>query len=286
MTAGMPGRTIILNADDLGLCASVNTAIFDVFKAGNLSSATLMVNMPGTQDAVARLPDHPGLAVGLHFCITEGAALTGASSLTDSNGTFLDRATQARRALQGRMDAAHVRAEFEAQLAKARALGVHLTHADSHQHVMMLPPVFDAVRPVIERERLAVRMVDPPRGAVGGALARPKKALKQWLNQRFAARNRARTSARTNDALVSIHDLDSTGPYTAATYRNLLASVPVGEVVEVMVHPYLLGPDVFALYPGRAEAKAPFFARCAAEHAALSKVPVFPAERRINFGDL
>ena len=60
-------RRLIINADDLGLSPSVNTAIFDVFRAGNLTSATLMVDMPGAQDAVERLKDHPGLAVGLHF---------------------------------------------------------------------------------------------------------------------------------------------------------------------------------------------------------------------------
>lgn len=279
----MSGRRIIVNADDLGLTTSVNTAIFDVFRAGNLSSATLMVNMPGTRDAVERLKQYPGLAVGLHFCITEGWPLTGSSTLTDPRGAFLDRSTLIGRSLRGRTDAADVRREFDAQLARARELGVTVTHADSHQHVMMLPAIFDAVAPVLERERLPVRMVDPPRGSVTGSLSRPGKAMKQWLNQRFAARDRARFRGRTNDSLVSVHDLDITGPYDKGTYRQLLERAPQHDVVEVMVHPYLLGDDVRALYGDRLDAKWPFLERCAAEHEALRNGPVFEGAQLINF---
>lgn len=282
----MSNRRIIVNADDLGLSSSVNSAIFEVFRAGNLSSATLMVDMPGTHDAVVRLRDQTGLAVGLHFCISEGKALTGASSLTDPHGAFLDRPTLARRAFRGQLDAAHIHDEFKAQLERLRSFGITPTHSDSHQHVMMLPAVFDAVAPVLERERLAARMVAPPRGSVMASLARPKKAMKQWLNQRFATRNRARFSGRTNDSLVSIHDLDDGGPYQAETYRRLLSRAPQGDVVEVMVYLYILGHDVLALYRDRSQEKMPFFQRCEAEYHALRGAPLFGGEQLITFGAL
>ena len=286
----MPGpspsaRRIIVNADDLGLCASVNTAIFEVFRAGNLNSATLMVNMPGAKDAVDRLQQHPGLAVGLHFCITEGEALTGPSLLTDADGRFLDRATIAKRTLRGN-GATDLRKEFEAQLEGARQMGVNPSHCDSHQHVMMLPAVFDAVLPVLHRDRLPVRLVDPPRGSVTTALNRPRKAMKQWLNQRFAARNRTRSHVPMNDSLVSVHDLDSVGPYDGATYARLLERAPVSDVVEVMVHPYLLGADVTGLYGDRLAAKMPFLQRCEAEYHALRGSPVFSEASMINYAQL
>ena len=280
----MNKRRIIVNADDLGLSPSVNSAILEVFRAGNLSSATLMVDMPGTHDAVERLREHPGLAVGLHFCISEGRAITGASTLTDAQGAFLDRSTLARRAFKGQLDGAHIHDEFKAQLERLRSFGITPTHSDSHQHVMMLPAVFDAVMPVLEHERLPARMVDPPRGSVTASLGRPKKAMKQWLNQRFATRNRARFSGRTNDSLVSIHDLDDGGPYDSGTYRALLARAPQGDVVEVMVHPYILGEDVLALYRDRSQEKMPFFQRCEAEYQALRGAPVFGGEELTNFG--
>lgn len=276
-------RRLIVNADDLGLSPSVNTAILEVHRAGNLSSATLMVNMPGTIDAVERTRGLAGLGIGLHFCITEGMALTGASRLTDTQGRFLDRPTLVRAAVRGRVRADDLRRELEAQLARAADLGVRLTHMDSHQHVHMVPAIFRAIAPVIERHGLPVRMVDPPSGAVLRAWRRPAKALKQWLNGRFAAQDRALFNGRTNDALVSIHDLDHPGPYTPATYMGLLAAIPEDRVVEVMVHPYILGSDVTGLYAQDLERKRPFLERCVAEHAALTVGPVFGGCRLIDF---
>lgn len=268
-------RRLIINADDLGLSPSVNTAIFDVFRAGNLTSATLMVDMPGAQDAVDRLKDHPGLAVGLHFCITEGRSAVGPSSLTDATGSFLSRSAIAKASLHGRIDPRDVQRELEAQLMRMRNFGLVPTHADSHQHVHMLPVVMDAMLPVIEREGLALRIVQPPGGAVGAALARPRKALKQWLNGRLARRARRHVRVRTNDLLVSIHDLDHGGPYDASTYGGLLAATPENAVVEVMVHPYILGGDVLAMYADQLATKRPFLDRCVAEHRALTGAPLF-----------
>lgn len=278
-------RSIIVNADDLGLCPSVNTAIFEVFRAGNLSSATFMVDMPGTADAVERLPEHPGLAVGLHFNLTEGWALTGPSSITWPDGRRPDRGTLVRWVYRGRVDPFDVRRECEAQLARMDELGLRPTHVDSHQHVHMVPPLFQAIGPVLEAHALPVRMVDPPRSAISDAAKRPRKALKQWINRRFAAIDRTRFAGPCNDALVSIFDLDHRGPYDAATYARLIEQVPEGELVEVMVHPYRLGDDVMGLYASEIERKRPFLERCAAEHAALSHTPVFGAMRLTTYGE-
>lgn len=279
----MSQRTLIINADDLGLAPSVNTAIFDVFRAGNLSSATLMVNMPGTADAVARAKDHPGLGIGLHFCLTEGKALVGPSTLTGADGTFMDRTTLVRRVSRGRVAARDIRHEFEAQLARMHELGLRPTHTDSHQHVHMVPRIFQAIAPVLREAGLPVRMVDPPGSALRMALGRPRKAIKQWMNRRFAALDRMRSATRSNDVLVSIHDLDSPGPYDAATYASLVDGTRAGQVVEVMVHPYILGDDVLALYANDLERKRPFLQRCRAEYEALSKAPLFGAARLIDF---
>ncbi|MCB9170911.1 MAG: ChbG/HpnK family deacetylase [Flavobacteriales bacterium] len=276
-------RRIIVNADDLGLSPSVNTAIFEVFRAGNLSSATFMVNMPGAQDAADRLRELPGLAVGLHFCITEGRSSVGASSLTDPSGNFLPRPRLTKAVLRGRIDERDVQRELEAQLDALRSFGIAPTHIDSHQHVHMLPPLMDAVRPMVEREGLAMRLVQPPPGAVRAAWGRPPKALKQWLNGRFSRHARRRGVSRANDLLVSIHDLDGPGPYDATTYADLLKTTPGTALVEVMVHPYLLGRDVLDLYGPVMTAKRPFLDRCAAEFAALSGAPVFGDAQLVNY---
>ncbi len=282
----MKAKRIIVNADDLGLSASVNTAIFQVYKAGNLSSATLMANMPGTSDAIERMKDHAGLGVGLHFCISEGEALTGVSSITDGAGRFLPRGVLLKAALRGRLNAQDIRTEFEAQWRSLHRAGADLGHVDSHQHVLMFPPIFKALAPVLNELDVPVRMVSPPWGTVTKDLLRPKRAAKQLLNVFFAAQDRRRFTGLTNGNLVSIHDLASHGPYNAQTYHELIARDTSDEVLEVMVHPYIIGADVKAMYAHELENKRPFLERCVAEHVALSGKPIFAEYQMLTFRDL
>ncbi len=279
-------RRIIVNADDLGLCASVNTAIFEVFRAGNLNSATLMVNMPGTHDAVRRLRDHEGLAVGLHFCIAEGTALSGPSSLTDGDGAFFDRTALAVRTLRNQVEAVDVRREFEAQLAKTAELGVRITHCDSHQHTMMLPAIMDAIAPAAIERGLPVRLVEPPPRAVIRAWRRPTKILKQLLNNRLSRRHRKKYRFQTNDALVSVHDLESTGPYGASVYHAMLEDAAHMGVTEVMVHSYPSGDELQGTYLSDGIGDAAFIKRCMSEYEALRGARVFGEYRMTTYDEL
>ncbi|HOZ39930.1 MAG: ChbG/HpnK family deacetylase [Flavobacteriales bacterium] len=277
---------VIVNADDLGLCPSVNRAIFEVYAAGNLNSATLMVNMPGTHDAVVGLSHHPGLAVGLHFCITEGKALTGRSPLTDGAGVFLGRTALIRRMLSGKVPSAAIREEFDAQWDLAVALGVVPDHVDSHQHVMMLPAILDAVLPAIHQRKVPTRIVAPPWTTITSDRMRPRRALKQAANLAFATYARHRLKVPKNSALVSIHDLEHAGPYDANTFHTLIARAHASADLEVMVHPYLLGSDVKDLYASVWQDKEPFLRRCAAEYEALLAPGIFSGLDLITFNDL
>ena len=125
-------RRLIVNADDFGLARSVSTGIIDAYQAGQLSSTTLMVNMPGTEEAVDLAERHPGLGVGLHFNLTEGRPLTDARSLVDADGEFLLRGELIRRAARGRLRPDEITRELTAQLDRFVSLGLSPTHLDSH----------------------------------------------------------------------------------------------------------------------------------------------------------
>lgn len=278
---------LIINADDFGLCASVNRAIIDTYLAGNLTSTTLMVAMPGTAEAVALSQQHPGLGIGLHFTLTEGRPLSSAPSLVDEKGFFFKRGTLIKRALSGKINPADIAAEFKAQLNRAREMGIRLTHFDSHQHLHMLPPVFNAILPVAEEAGIRLRLVVPniERGLL---LRRPQKFAKQqllkWNIRRLSRRVRR---ARHNDRLVSIHDLP-TLPDVPAVYQKLVRPfADTGDIVELMVHPYLPGPDLDSLYPDDLPSHQPFFEKCYAEHRLLTAQPqLFPSSDLITYGDI
>src|SRR6266850_1817584 len=58
-------RRLIVNADDFGASPSINQAVIRAHHEGILTSASLMVNEPGFDEAVALAHETPTLGVGL-----------------------------------------------------------------------------------------------------------------------------------------------------------------------------------------------------------------------------
>ena len=73
----MASSILIVNADDFGLSRSINEGILEAHRDGIVNSASLMVNMPGFEDALARLSEHPRLAVGVHVNLLRGEPMCG-----------------------------------------------------------------------------------------------------------------------------------------------------------------------------------------------------------------
>src|SRR5438067_13941566 len=130
-------KSLIVNADDFGLTSGVNRAVIEGHCHGIITSATVMTNMPGFDEAARLAREHPSLGVGLHFNITQGQPLAPASqvrSLTNARGEFLKPRAIAWRSLAGELRAAEIIIELRAQIERALAAGLRLTHIDSHQH--------------------------------------------------------------------------------------------------------------------------------------------------------
>ena len=268
-------RRLIVNADDFGLAGSVSTGIIDVYQAGQLSSTTLMVNMPGTEEAVDLAERHPGLGVGLHFNLTEGRPLTDARSLIDSDGAFLLRGELIRRSVRGRVEQGEITRELTAQLDRFVSLGLTPTHLDSHQHVHMVPTVFRAMAPVLRERVRALRVVVP----AGHHTSRPQPttmAVNAMLRL-SAASIRRRFPGRTNDRFVSLHQLHASQPWNEDAYRCLIDSLPSQGVTELMVHPFAEADDLVLRYaddPIR-DVRMAFIAMCRTEHRILTENSVF-----------
>src|SRR5262245_18770044 len=73
---------LLVNADDFGLCESVNDAIVRCLEAGRISSTSLLVNAPATAAALHYAAGHPEYSIGLHFNLTDFSALGPGSPLT------------------------------------------------------------------------------------------------------------------------------------------------------------------------------------------------------------
>ena len=268
-------RRLIVNADDFGLAGSVSTGIIDVYQSGQLSSTTLMVNMPGTEQAVDLAERHPGLGVGLHFNLTEGRPLTDARSLVDSNGVFLHRGELIRRSVRGRVKPSDITRELTAQLDRFVSLGLTPTHLDSHQHVHMAPTVFRPMAPVLRERIPALRVVL----SAGRQTARPHLTTMtvKALLRLSAASIRRRFPGRTNDQFVSLHQLNASQSWNKDAYRSLIDSVSSRGTTELMVHPFAEADDLelrYATDPIR-DVRMAFIARCRTEHRILTENGVF-----------
>lgn len=279
---------VIINADDFGLSPSVNQAIIDVFKAGNLTSTTIMVNTPGFEDAIRLAKKNPTLGIGLHFCLTEGKPISSPKTLIDNNGNFYSRSTLIKLMLKGKIDYKEVKAEFDAQLAKLQKTKIKITHTDSHQHIMMVPTIFKTVIPSIGKAKLPVRIVEPINYGFGLFIKRPKKAILQLTNKVFAKLNRRKCDKYqiTNQTLISVHELDSTSSFLQKDYLELIKSCSDVNNVELMVHPFNPHSDLEDWYKSDYKNKLPFFNICANEYNELTKEQLFSDSQLITFKDL
>lgn len=156
-------RRLVINADDFGFTEGVNRGIIEAHDAGVVTSTSMMVNMPGWEDGLARLPARKGsLGVGLHLNLIVGAPLTRCPSLTDGRtGQFHPFRSLALRAAAGRVALREVHDECAAQLDRLVRAGVRVTHVDAHRHTHCFRGFFAPVREAAQR--IGVSVVRVPR---------------------------------------------------------------------------------------------------------------------------
>jgi hypothetical protein len=239
VAATTEARRLIINADDFGLSEGINRGILEAFDAGALRSTSIMVAMPAFAEA-ARAARMAGtrLGVGLHFTLTAGRPLVHGPSLTDAQGEFLEPGALLRRALLGRLLPGEVAAECAAQIDRARAAGIRLTHLDGHHHAHLAPGIAPAVRHVVREKRIPAvrRPVEPLFGANRWRRA-PMRALVTMLARINDPRD---WGVRTTDHFIGSALLGAT------RFREKLASALdslASGTTELMVHPgYADGP--------------------------------------------
>lgn len=145
---------LIVNADDFGLTKGVNLGIIESYRNGIVRSTTIMANQCAVEHAAALAEENKGLGIGIHLTLTAGRPLVdGLKSLVDENGTFLKQGALA----AGNPDQNEIEAEFDAQIKKVMALGIKITHLDSHHHVHLNENVLPVVCGLAKKYDLPVR---------------------------------------------------------------------------------------------------------------------------------
>jgi hopanoid biosynthesis associated protein HpnK len=152
-------RRLIVNADDFGLSHSVNAAVIRAHREGILTSASLMVNEDGFDEAVKLAKENPKLGVGLHLALLQGhSALLPEKipGLVNARGEFSNSPVGAgmnyffRRSLREQL-----RAEIHAQFEKFHLTGLPLDHVNGHLHLHLHPAIFKIL--MEDSEKLGIR---------------------------------------------------------------------------------------------------------------------------------
>jgi predicted glycoside hydrolase/deacetylase ChbG (UPF0249 family) len=129
-------RVVIVHADDVGMCGATVDAFIELAADGLTSSGSVMVPCPWFPEVAARCRGRNDLDVGVHLTLTSEwdgyrwgpiSSRDPASGLLDEEGYF--HRNQDRWLA---IDHEAVRSEMEAQVERALAAGVDLTHLDSH----------------------------------------------------------------------------------------------------------------------------------------------------------
>jgi predicted glycoside hydrolase/deacetylase ChbG (UPF0249 family) len=171
-------RLLIVNADDTGLCHSANTAAFQGLEQGLMGSCTVMVPAPGFPEVAEYARTHPQADIGIHLTHTAewktyrwGPILPAdqVPTLVDPEGCFWPEVF-GERGVYTHSHPAAVYREAVAQVDKAMAAGIDLTHIDSHMGAMQyaLPYALRYIRLALKLD-LPLRMPSQEMCAKQGA---------------------------------------------------------------------------------------------------------------------
>jgi predicted glycoside hydrolase/deacetylase ChbG (UPF0249 family) len=157
-------KLLILNADDLALSHSEDTASFTALEKRFITSATVMVPCPWFAEVAAYARAHPEADLGLHLTLTSewdsyrwgpvsSRAVT--PSLIGPDGSFYANA----RDFATHANLQEVEVEIRAQIERARSMGLAPSHLDAHMHSLYVTPdLFRVMLKVADDYKLPVRM--------------------------------------------------------------------------------------------------------------------------------
>ncbi len=237
---------VITNADDLGECTGTNNAIFDLMAEGLLTSATILANAPGTEEACRRTIHFPNCSFGVHLNLTEFRPLAPGHDLVelvDGCGNFSGKIRTVSHLERLR---AGIFEELSAQIGRIRSRGVDISHLDSHHHVHTIPILLPVLRALLRRFDIPKVRISKNLYSLSddrGPVMRLKKNTYNMVLRKFAA-------ARTTDLFTDLAGFQDHRP--TLERRN--------KTVEIMLHPG--GPE------GEGEARG---LRNAIDHTACTK---------------
>jgi len=242
-------KNLIVNADDLGWTEGVNRGIRDASRSGIVTSTSLLANGLAFGEALKTTKLAPGLGVGVHLNLSDGAPVAepeSVMSLLDGQGKLAcgPESLLLKRARRG-LVLAEVEREWDAQIRKVRDAGIRPTHVDGHKHVHMLPGLFEIALRLAKRHGIEAIRVSLEESSLRAALSSGGRhnsmvVMRQGVQARglkLLARDAREQARRAGIATTDYFcGIAQTGELTREGVELFLRSLPDG-TTELMCHP-------------------------------------------------
>jgi predicted glycoside hydrolase/deacetylase ChbG (UPF0249 family) len=188
-------RLLIIHADDFGMSHSVNRAIIEALENHWVTSASILVPCPWFPEVARWAKAHPEADLGIHLALNSEwttlrwgpvSAQPKGSSLLDPDG-YLPLTTEY---VAGHAKISDVEVETHAQIDKAKAAGINLTHLDTHMGaIVTTPDLIQAYLGLGQAYKLPLLLDNRAEGLAPGSVLlnellqmRPGTPKSQWLD--------------------------------------------------------------------------------------------------------
>lgn len=239
---GLPAdaRVAIVHADDIGMCHAANLAFAEDLAFGIVTCGAVMMPCSWVPELAAWCRAHPQADVGVHITLNcewddyrwpPLSTRDPKSGLIDEEG-YMWRSVAA---LHQHMDPDAAVAEMRAQIERALALGIDVTHVDTHMGAVVHPILYPALIQLALEFRLPAML---PRLSEQG--------LAQWgvgpeLGRRLLAQfdQLMASGYPILDGILAAHEQGD----HLEVYRRLFDLVPPG-ITHLLLHPSMPGHDI------------------------------------------
>lgn len=234
-------KKLIVNADDFGLHESINNAIIEGHQSGCVSSTSIMPAGRAFQHAAQLSSQNRLLGVGVHLTLVGLEPLSEPEqvcSLIDGQGRFFKNYIHfLLKYVQGKIRREEIRQEMALQIERVIAAGIPVTHLDSHQHLHIVPGIFEVVVELAKCYHIgAVRIPDEAYFFTGGypfSLSRILGRTGLTLLSRLVRMKIARQGLAAPDHFFGM----LSGGHMSEDYLlQIVEQLPEG-VSEIMMHP-------------------------------------------------
>jgi len=233
-------RVTIVHADDLGMCHAANVAFWEDQAFGIVTCGSVMMPCPWASEMAAWCRAHPEADVGVH--ITLNAEWSGYRwrplSTTDPKSGLIDEEGYMWRSVEEthrHMDPDAARAEMRAQVEHALALGIDVTHIDTHMGTVIHPQLSPAYIELALEYRIPALLLRVPESRIAewGIAPEVGYALLARLDELEA------TGFPVLDGILAARDRgDHLG-----VYQRLFDAVGPG-LTHLLLHPSVPGSDI------------------------------------------